>query len=219
MSLKPGHTLYADIVGPFPLQQGFEYIQCVVDSASRRVDAVAVRSTDSNEAIRALNSWRDRHGDFAVLVTDNASTYQSEQFRAWCRDLGIMHLFIAPYRHESIGVVERCNRTVTDQLRKRVKIMGSSWVDELDWVIKNINGAVHSKAGKSPDELWEGDYRMRLQAHQKMAKARAYANRRLKVFSENLKVGDTVLVYDFSRLKKQRNKLMPRWDGPYELVE
>ena len=32
-------------------------------------------------------------------------------------------------------------------------------------------------------------------------------------------MGDVVLVYDFSRLKKQRNKLMPRWDGPYELVE
>ena len=219
VSLKPGHTLFVDIVGPFPEARGYEFIQCIVDSASRVVGACAIRSTDSSEAIRALELWIEKHGNFAVLVSDNATTYKSDQFRSWCKDHDVMHHFIAPYRHESIGVVQRCNRTVTDQLRKRIKLTGLTWVDELDWVVDNINNAVHSKAGKSPKELWDGDYRMRLDAHQKIAKARRAANRRLRVFSENLKVGDTVLVYDFSRLKKQRNKLLPRWDGPYELIE
>ena len=208
-----------DIVGPFPRQRGFEFIQCVVDSASRKVDAVALRSTDSRESIRALEAWKNRCGPFSVLVSDNATTYQSEEFREWCRSNNVVHLFNAPYRHESIGIVERCNRTVTDQLRKRVKVMGTKWVDELRWVVDSINSAVHSTAGKSPNELWEGDDAMRIEAHRKIAQKRIDVNKKMRVVSENLKVGDTVLVYDFGRLKKIRNKLMNRWSGPFELIE
>ena len=56
--------------------------------------------------------WIAFHGPCTVLVSESAPTYQSDQFAQWCEARGIKHLFIAPYRHESLGLVERCNRTI-----------------------------------------------------------------------------------------------------------
>ena len=53
-SLVPGRTLFIDIVGPLPEEGGLEYIHCIVDSASRMMDAVAISSVDTGEAMCAL---------------------------------------------------------------------------------------------------------------------------------------------------------------------
>ena len=100
-----------------------------------------------------------------------------------------------------------------------MKVTGASWVEELDWVVNSINGLVHSVPGATPNELWHGSAELRLEAHAKILRARDRMNQRLKFKYEDLKIGDVVLVYDFSRLHKTRNKLMPRWDGPYRFVE
>ena len=157
------------------------------------------------------------NGPITVLVTDNAPSYRSEQMKKWCRSRGITHQFTAPYRHQSSGVVERCNRTVVQQLRKRVKLYGTAWPEELDEVVRSINTSVHSTTKKTPRELWAATSAEIREAKILLDKAREKVNQRLKTHPEALAVGDIVLMYDHGRVKKRRHKLLPRWQGPYIL--
>ena len=46
-----------------------------------------------------------------TLVTDNGTTFLSEEFQAWCSDKGIAHLSGAPYHPATNGAAERLVQT------------------------------------------------------------------------------------------------------------
>ena len=46
-----------------------------------------------------------------TIVSDNATTFSSEEFQAWCRERGIIHLTGAPYHPATNGAVERLVQT------------------------------------------------------------------------------------------------------------
>lgn len=62
--------------------------------------------------------------DFALfgyphtLVTDNATTFMSDEFQQWCKDKGISHLTGAPYHPATNGAAERLVQTFKRSLQK-----------------------------------------------------------------------------------------------------
>lgn len=53
-----------------------------------------------------------------TLVTDNATTFMSEEFQSWCKERGITHLTGAPYHPATNGAAERLVQTFKQALRK-----------------------------------------------------------------------------------------------------
>ncbi|KAL5508850.1 hypothetical protein EMCRGX_G004106 [Ephydatia muelleri] len=53
-----------------------------------------------------------------TIVSDNATTFSSEEFQAWCRERGIIHLTGAPYHPATNGSVERLVQTFKQALVK-----------------------------------------------------------------------------------------------------
>ena len=53
-----------------------------------------------------------------TLVTDNATTFMSGEFKAWCKERGINHLTGAPYHPSTNGAAERLVQTFKQALRK-----------------------------------------------------------------------------------------------------
>ena len=53
-----------------------------------------------------------------TLVTDNATSFQSEEFKSWCQERGITHLTGAPYHPATNGAAERLVQTFKQALRK-----------------------------------------------------------------------------------------------------
>lgn len=53
-----------------------------------------------------------------TLVTDNAATFKSEEFKVWCNDNGITHLTGAPYHPATNGAAERMIQTFKQAMRK-----------------------------------------------------------------------------------------------------
>ena len=219
-SVVPGHTIYADVIGPVtPGRGGVEYIQTIIDSATRMIGAMKMRTTQSNVILRGFDQWIHQHGTMKVIVTDNAAYYCSKELAEWCDSKEVVHRFTPPYRHESNGLVERSNRTLVDRLRKLKMTYGGSWADHLDTAIDSINSAVHSVTGFCPHDLWHGTEEMRILAHQRTVEARARRNRARKVYPANFWPGQSVLVFDNVVAASREGKFLPKWKGPYILME
>ena len=154
------------------------YIHCMVDSATRLGDAMRMRDTSTASVLRAFQHWIQKNGPFTVLVTDNAAYYASEEMARWCESKEVAHKFIAPYRHQSVGLVERYHQTLINRIRKLKFLGGGSWTDYIDEAVKLVNEAVHSVTKASPLELWHGTLEDRVKAHQRLVDERNYRNKR-----------------------------------------
>ena len=53
-----------------------------------------------------------------TIVSDNATTYTSEEFQDWCHNRGITHLTGAPYHPATNGAAERLVQTFKQTLKK-----------------------------------------------------------------------------------------------------
>ena len=57
-------------------------------------------------------------GYLHTIVSDNATSFSSEEFQAWCREMGITHLTGAPYHPATNGAAERLVQTFKQALCK-----------------------------------------------------------------------------------------------------
>ena len=55
-----------------------------------------------------------------TIVSDNATSFMSEEFKTWCKERGIFHLTGAPYHAATNGAAERLIQTFKQAIRKSV---------------------------------------------------------------------------------------------------
>ena len=150
------------------------------------------------------------------MVTDNAAYYTSAQFANWCALNSIQHIFIAPYQHQSVGLIERYHQTLIDRIRKLRLIYGGSWTDYLESAVRSLNEAVHSVTKFAPFDLWDGTSEMRQLAWKRTVKERNYRNDRRRIFPIKFHTGQIVLAWNADAML---DKLQPKWKGPYVLTK
>ena len=75
-------------------------------------------STSSRATLDLLEEDFAHFGYPHTLVTDNATTFTSEEFQSWCKERGITHLTGAPYHPATNGAAERLVQTFKQALRK-----------------------------------------------------------------------------------------------------
>ena len=91
----------------------------VMTDAYSKYPCIHPTSSTSTRATLDLLEEDFAHFGFPhTLVTDNATTFTSEEFQSWCRDRGIMHLTGAPYHPATNGAAERLVQTFKQALRK-----------------------------------------------------------------------------------------------------
>ena len=89
-SEDPGGVVYDDVIGPVKKGRGgVRYIQCILDSATRKAQATKHRSTTSLNLLKGMDQWMWKLGQIGVLITDNASYYESEEIDDWCKANGV----------------------------------------------------------------------------------------------------------------------------------
>ena len=220
-SLEPGHTVHMDFIGPVKMGRGgVKFILCVVDSCTRMGGAWKFRTTQSQNVIRGLQDWIFRYGLIKRIVSDNAAYFTSDEMKEWCAKKDIEQIFIAPYKHESNGLIERYNQTIEDRLRKMTFDQGGSWSDHLDAAVDLINSAPHKITGYIPKELWKAPLQDRIIAHKRSLDFRKKRNEKRKKFSPYpFTIGQHVLAFDAIAAMAKDNKFTPRWKGPYRIVE
>ncbi|XP_054275642.1 uncharacterized protein K02A2.6-like [Macrosteles quadrilineatus] len=141
--------LHIDYAGPF---EGHHFL-IAIDAKSKWAEVRVMRHSPTTETtIHTLQEIFSFHGYPNSLVTDNASIFTSDVFKAFCIDHGITQKFIAPGHPATNGLAERNVQTV----KKRLKSMASEKGTMPEKVRKMLlrYRATPLACGKSPAELY-----------------------------------------------------------------
>ena len=113
----PWQRIHADFAGPV----GGEMLLIIVDSFSKWIEAIPMKSTSSARTITEFSRLFARYGLPVQLCTDNGPQFISEEMAAYLKHQGIRHIRVAPYHPASNGLAERGVRTVKYGLKALAK--------------------------------------------------------------------------------------------------
>ncbi|KAI5731266.1 hypothetical protein M8J77_007169 [Diaphorina citri] len=141
--------LHIDYAGPF---ENHYFLVCV-DAKSKWAEVKIIKDApNSSNTINLLENIFSVHGYPQVMVSDNASIFQSEEFHAYCSNHGIFQKFIAPGHPATNGLAERNVQT----LKHRLKAVSNERMS-MQMKVQNIllrYRATPLSCGKSPAELY-----------------------------------------------------------------
>ena len=90
----------------------------LIDAYSKYPCIYPTSSTSTKTTTELLEEACAHFGYPHTIVTDNATTFLSEEFQEWCRQRGIVHLTGAPYHPATNGAAERLVQSFKQSLRK-----------------------------------------------------------------------------------------------------
>ena len=123
----------------------------LVDAYSKYPCIHPTTSTSSKSTTAILEQEFAHFGYPHTLVTDNATTFMSQEFQAWRKQRGIVHLTGAPYHPATNGAAERLIQSFKQALRKS-SLPPKEALQEFLMQYRRIPFA----SGLSPSELLNG---------------------------------------------------------------
>lgn len=143
---NPWSRIHIDFAGPLKGNLFF----LVVDSYSKWLEVYQVSATSSSCAMAVLRQLFSTHGLPDIFVSNNGTAFTSFDFKTFCENNLIKHLFSAPFHPSTNGQVERMVRTTKDYLKKGthgdIKL-------RLARFLLDQHVTPHSATGRSPAEL------------------------------------------------------------------
>ena len=93
------------------------------------------------------------------LRTDRAGEYESNPFKEFCEQNGIIYEITPPYSPEPNGIAERKNKTLKEMMNVVLVSSGLSsnmWGEAILSTCHIQNKVPHKKTSKTHFELWDG---------------------------------------------------------------
>ena len=160
-STRVNHRMHVDIGFTAGSSNPF---QLYVDDFTRvsYLDLLASKGDVLKHWIELRDLLENRHSPwkFAFIRSDNEFVYTSNAWIEHCRETGLEHEFSPPYRHDGLGVVERCMQSVGVPFRCMM-IQGNAPAKMIPWglmhanVIRNYSPTAANK-GWSPKDKEAG---------------------------------------------------------------
>ena len=112
---------------------------------SKWLNVEVMQSITAEKTIQKLCAIYATYGILCKIVTDNGSTFCSEQFQMFMKDSGIKLIFSAPYHPSSNGLAERVVQTIKQGLHQ---IQGSEPIqDKLSKFLVKYRITPHTTTG------------------------------------------------------------------------
>jgi len=126
---KQSSKVVRRVQGRLTHQTGFEYVHVMIDDHSRLAYAEVLDDLTARSAIaflrRAVIWFAERGVQIQRVMTDNGSAFIAHAYAAACRELGLRHVRIRPYRPQTNGKAERFIQTLLNEWAY-VRVYGSS---------------------------------------------------------------------------------------------
>ena len=146
---RPWARLHLDFAGPM---FGKMFL-VTVDAHSKWIEAVCTPTTSSSVVIDELKTLFAKFGLPETIVTDNGTSFVSQEFEQFLKRNGIKHRTSAPYHPASNGMAERAVQIVKKGLKK---VTVGSLSSRLAQILISYRMAPQSTTGVSPAELLMG---------------------------------------------------------------
>ncbi|XP_062715403.1 uncharacterized protein K02A2.6-like [Aedes albopictus] len=147
-------TIALDFNGPYAKLGGIS-ILVVVDYRSRYLIARPIKSTSFVHTKQILENIFEREGYPQNIKTDNGPPFNSEDYRAYCRERGINAIFSTPLFPQQNGLVEGYMKLVNKAMATSLSC-GTSYIDELRAAVDAHNAAAHTVTKVPPEEVMMG---------------------------------------------------------------
>lgn len=232
-----------------PTKTGHDSIMVVVDKLSKYVVFIPCTKEIKAKGVVDLLTERviAYFGHPLKLVSDRDPRLMGHYFQEWCKQRGIRHAPSTAYHPQTDGQTERYNRVLEDYLRHYVDPTLDNWDSLLPAAQFAVNNAWHESVQNTPfflnfgqHPLWKANVRTEskvpaahaytqgieeavqrakqcLQRAQQRQKAYADTKRRDVQFEPGVRVLLNTRNLTFKGLNCK--KLLPRWLGPFEVVE
>ncbi|XP_026565795.1 uncharacterized protein K02A2.6-like, partial [Pseudonaja textilis] len=113
----PWSRIHIDLAGPL---HGKMFL-VVVDSYSKWIDVAQLSTNTTLVITKVLTRLFVTHGLPDSIVSDNGPQFASAEFSHFAANLGIRHIFMAPFHPASNGLAERAVRTTKEALARRLR--------------------------------------------------------------------------------------------------
>ncbi|XP_065050213.1 uncharacterized protein LOC135680155 [Musa acuminata AAA Group] len=141
-----------DLLGPFLLAAGqWRYIVVGVDYFTKWVEAEPLATITERQIEKFV--WKNlvtRFGLPNTIITDNGPQFAGRKFREFCANHGIQLRFNSVAHPQTNGLAEVTNRSILDELKRRVSATRSTWTDELPSVLWALRTTPKTATGESP---------------------------------------------------------------------
>ena len=84
------------------------------------------------------------------MVTDNGKEFDNPSLTRLCDRLGIKKAYSSPGYPQSNGQVEAVNKTIKDNLKKKLEKLKGAWIDELHNVVWAYRTTTRTATGETP---------------------------------------------------------------------
>ena len=215
---SPFELVAMDLISLPTTSTGFVGCLMTVDHFSKWVTANPIRNKQSRTICKVLeNNVLPTLPRVPVrILTDNGPEFISQEFGAVLERYNIVHVRTTPYKPSSNGAIERVNRTIGELLRILTS-EPSKWDEHLAKSILTYNHTHHSEIACTPAEkilTQSYDITSLPLLSAEIRNPWAEGHPRYQPF----KVGTLVLRKTILVGNLSTNKLLPRFDGPYQVT-
>lgn len=149
---KPFDVIQIDTVGP--LQQsknGNKYAVTLQCELTKYLVIVPTINKTASEIARAIfEKFILIFGPMKSIKTDKGKEYENELIKELCALLKIQHVTSTAYHHQTVGMIERCHRTMNEYLR----VYLGGMLDEWDVYAKYFTFAYNINKHSSTNEIF-----------------------------------------------------------------
>lgn len=157
ISTKPFQILAIDFIQSLPRSKaGNCHLLVLMDLFSKWTLLLPVKKISSSIITKLLEEhWFRRYSVPEILITDNASSFLSNEFKTFLERHGVVHWANARH-HSQANPVERLNRTINSCIRTYVKSDQRTWDTKISEVEHTLNNTLHTSTGFSPYRILFG---------------------------------------------------------------
>ena len=148
-----------DIVGPFPEASPgrYKYLYVAIDYFTKWIEAMPTVTITARKTEEFV--WKNlicRYGLPRVIITDNGTQFNCNQFRAFCQEWKIDLRFASVAHPQANGQVENANGQIVKALKKKLDAKKGKWAEILPQVLWANRTTEKGPTGETPYRLVYG---------------------------------------------------------------
>ncbi|OAJ42428.1 hypothetical protein BDEG_25878 [Batrachochytrium dendrobatidis JEL423] len=133
---------------------GYKYLLCVIDVFSRRTFVVAMKKSDSTEAMKKVFDIETP----ILIQSDSGTEFLNGAFQRLLTSKGVRHITVEVGDHKRQGIIERFNRTLENIIALYQEARRTNtYIDVLEDIVYNYNHTYHRGINGIPQQLYLGN--------------------------------------------------------------